>query len=58
MEVNIAELVGGGYREYWNCRARYRVLKGGKASKKSTTTALWYIYHLMKYPQAMVINRM
>lgn len=55
MEVNIAELVGGGYREYWNCRARYRVLKGGKASKKSTTTALWYIYHLMKYPDANLL---
>lgn len=55
MEVNIARLIGGGYRDFWQCHARYRVLKGGKASKKSTTTALWYIYHLMKYPQANLL---
>lgn len=55
MEVNIAQLVGGGYRDFWQCRARYRVLKGGKASKKSTTTALWFIYHLMKYPDANLL---
>ena len=28
---------------------RYRVLKGGKGSKKSSTTALNFIYRLMKY---------
>lgn len=57
--VDIAAVVGGGYRAFWNCRSRYRVLKGGKASKKSTTAALWFIYHLMKYPQAnlLVVRR-
>ena len=53
--VNVAEVVGGGYGSFWRSRHRYRVLKGGKASKKSTTTALWYIYHLMKYPLANLL---
>jgi phage terminase large subunit len=58
-EVKISEIIGGGYDEFWNCTARYRVLKGGKASKKSTTTALNFIYRLMKYPQSnlLVVRR-
>lgn len=53
--VNIADVVGQGYGQFWRCKKRYRVLKGGKASKKSSTTALWYIYHLMKYPDANLL---
>ncbi|MCQ2477633.1 MAG: PBSX family phage terminase large subunit [Clostridia bacterium] len=49
LPLKISETVGGGYDEYWNCEKRYRVLKGGKASKKSTTTALNFIYRLMRY---------
>ncbi len=58
-EIKISEIIGGGYDEFWNCTARYRVLKGGKASKKSTTTALNFIYRLMKYPQSnlLVVRR-
>lgn len=48
--VELPALVGRGYREFWRCRRRYRVVKGGKGSKKSTTAALWFIVHLMKYP--------
>jgi len=44
----MSEIVGGGYDEYWNCKKRYRVLKGGKGSKKSATTALNFIFRLMK----------
>lgn len=55
MTVHLPDLIGGGYRDFWHCRKRYRVLKGGKASKKSATTALWYIYHLMKYPLANLL---
>lgn len=47
--IKLSEIVGGGYDDYWNCRSRYRVLKGGKGSKKSTTTALNFICRLMKY---------
>ena len=53
--VSLPEIVGGGYRRFWDCRQRYRVVKGGKASKKSSTTALWYIVHLMKYPDANLL---
>ena len=53
--VYLPDVVGGGYGGFWRCRCRYRVVKGGKASKKSSTTALWYIYHLMKYPAANLL---
>ena len=48
-EVRISSVVGGGYDTFWNDRNRYRVLKGGKGSKKSATTALNFIYRIMKY---------
>lgn len=51
----LPDIVGRGYRRFWECRQRYRVIKGGKASKKSSTTALWYIVHMMKYPDANVM---
>lgn len=47
--INIAEAVGGGYNAFWNFKGRYRVVKGSRGSKKSKTTALWFIYNLMKY---------
>ena len=50
--INYKDIVGGGYDDFWRDKHRYRVLKGGRASKKSTTTALWFIYNIMKYPQA------
>lgn len=46
--TKISEIVGGGYEKFWNCKKRYRVLKGGKGSKKSTTTALNFIFRLMR----------
>ena len=54
-EIYLPEIVGGGYRAFWSFRGRYRVAKGSRASKKSKTTALWFIYHMMKYPQANVL---
>ena len=44
----MSQIVGGGYDEFWNCKKRYRILKGGKGSKKSATTALNFIYRLMR----------
>ena len=54
-EIKIAELIGKGYDEYWNCEKRYRVLKGGKGSKKSSVTALNMIYRLMKYDKSNLL---
>lgn len=51
----LPDLVGKGYKEFWNCKKRYRVCKGSRASKKSKTTALWYIYNIMKYPDANLL---
>ena len=53
--VRLSDIVGGGYDSFWNSRKRYRVLKGGKGSKKSTTTALNLIYRLLKYPQSNIL---
>ncbi len=47
-ELKMSQIVGGGYEKFWNCKKRYRVLKGGKGSKKSATTALNFIYRLMR----------
>lgn len=59
MKINLPQIVGKGYATYWNYKGRYRVVKGGRGSKKSTTTALWIIYNMMKYPLAntLVIRR-
>ena len=59
MRINLPQIVGKGYATYWNYKGRYRVVKGGRGSKKSTTTALWIIYNMMKYPLAntLVIRR-
>ena len=50
--IRLPEIVGKGYKAFWNFKGRYRVCKGSRASKKSKTTALWYIYNMMKYPDA------
>ncbi|MFR7854741.1 MAG: phage terminase large subunit, partial [Acutalibacteraceae bacterium] len=49
------DIIGGGYGRFWNDTSRYRVLKGGKGSKKSSTTALNYIYRLMKYKDSNLL---
>lgn len=53
--IPLSGLVGRGYKEFWNTQKRYRIVIGGRASKKSTTTALWFIYNMMKYPQANLL---
>lgn len=51
-QVSLKEIVGGGYTKFWKFRGRYRICKGSRASKKSKTAALWFIYNMMKYPDA------
>ncbi|QBO35390.1 PBSX family phage terminase large subunit [Periweissella cryptocerci] len=53
--VSISKLIGKGYNRYWNDRHFYKVVKGSRGSKKSKTTALWYIYHIMKYDWANIL---
>ncbi len=49
-KIYLPDVVGKGYKDYWNFRGRYDVCKGSRGSKKSKTTALRCIYNLMKYP--------
>lgn len=48
----LPDVVGCGYRDFWNYKGRYRVLKGSRASKKSTTTAMNLICRIMEYEDA------
>jgi phage terminase large subunit len=52
INISLKKVVGGGYKNFWNFKGRYRVVKGGRGSKKSTTTALNIIYRMMEYPLA------
>ncbi|MCF0260647.1 MAG: hypothetical protein HUJ54_12385, partial [Erysipelotrichaceae bacterium] len=55
IKVNLPKLVGRGYGAFWRNRRRYNVVKGSRASKKSKTTALRFIYNLMKYPDSNLL---
>ena len=55
LSINLKEKVGKGYKEFWHFKGRYRVVKGGRGSKKSVTTCLWYVINLMKYPLANLL---
>lgn len=50
--LSLPDIVGGSYGKFWRFKGRFCVVKGSRASKKSKTTALWHIYHIMKYPDA------
>ena len=52
IKISLPEVVGKGYGTFWRYKGRYRVCKGSRASKKSKTTALWFIVNMMKYPEA------
>ena len=52
LKINLKDKIGRGYATFWNFKGRYRVCKGGRGSKKSTTTAMWIIYNMMKMPLA------
>ncbi len=53
--IKLNDIVGKGYKEFWHFKGRYRVVKGSRASKKSKTTALWYIVNMMKYNGANLL---
>ena len=55
LKISLPKIVGKGYKDYWSFKGRYRVCKGSRASKKSKTTALNFIYRIMKYPQSNLL---
>lgn len=50
--ISLKKVIGKYYNRFWKFKGRYRVVKGSRASKKSKTTALWYISNMMKYQGA------
>ena len=58
-QVRLSDVVGKGYADFWQASQRYRVVKGSRASKKSTTAAMWYIVNMMAKPAAnlLVVRR-
>lgn len=58
-KISLQAVVGKGYKDFWNFKGRYRVVKGSRASKKSKTTALWMIWALMRYEgaNALVVRK-
>ena len=64
MKINLKKIIGKGYNRFWHCKKRYRVVKGSRGSKKSCTTALWYVTKMMEFyyqynlkPNVLVIRR-
>ena len=53
--ISLRQMIGRGYKRFWNFRGRYRVVKGSRGSKKSKTAAHWYIYNMMKYKWANLL---
>jgi len=54
-KIHLPGIVGKHYKDFWHFKGRYRVCKGSRASKKSKTTALWFIYSLMKNKHANLL---
>lgn len=54
-KIYLPDYIGKGYKAFWSWKGRYRVCKGSRASKKSKTTALWYIVNMMKYTEANLL---
>lgn len=59
IKINLPNLIGRGYGTFWRYKGRYRVVKGSRGSKKSTTISIWIIYKMMQYPLAntLVVRR-
>lgn len=54
-KIYLPDIVGKGYKKFWEFKGRYRVVKGSRASKKSKTTALYYIIKMMKHKNANLL---
>lgn len=54
-QIYLPDVIGRGYGAFWRWKGRYRVVKGSRASKKSKTAAIWYIFNMMKYKDANLL---
>lgn len=48
--VYLPDIVGKGYGAFWKFKGRYKVVKGSRASKKSSTQSLKVIMEIMENP--------
>lgn len=57
--IDLKKVIGKGYGSFFRFKGRYRIVKGGRGSKKSCTAALYYIIMMMKMPEAntLVVRR-
>ena len=53
--LKISDIICNGYEQFWRDCNKYRVMKGGKGSGKSSTTALNFITRLMKYKNSNLL---
>lgn len=49
-KVYLPDIVGKGYGAFWRFKGRYKVVKGSRASKKSSTQSLKAIMEIMENP--------
>lgn len=54
-EINLSEVIGKGYGEFFRFKGRYKVVKGSRGSKKSATISIMLIYYLLKYPLSNIL---
>lgn len=64
IDIDLRKVIGRGYGEFWHTKKRYRVVMGGRGSKKSTTAALSLIFNMVNAfesnglkPCALVIRK-
>ncbi|MFA9493557.1 PBSX family phage terminase large subunit [Streptococcus sp. E17BB] len=59
VQVSMRQALGKGYNRFFHSRNFYRVVKGGRGSKKSKSTALCFIHDILKHPWAnlLVVRR-
>lgn len=53
--IELQKVIGKGYNTIWNDKHFWRVIKGSRGSKKSSTIALNTIFRMMQYPWANTI---
>mgnify|MGYP000974920213 FL=1 len=49
-KVYLPDIIGKGYGTFWRFKGRYKVVKGSRASKKSSTQSLKVIVEIMENP--------
>jgi phage terminase large subunit len=55
LKLVLQDIIGKGYKDFWQTKKRYRILKGGRGSKKSCNTAINFVWNLMKYTLANLL---